>query len=126
MELTKTKLNKILKKYRIKLEQHNESWDALCKKKCKKKDLGNGQFEMTMPSIYDYERHNSKGAALFKDLMAEFEGYEVFPKKQLTLTDVSQQRELLEWLSNEDFFKIPKDEINEILEDYRTYKSNCG
>lgn len=82
MELTKTKLNKILKKYRIKLEQHNESWDALCKKKYKRKDLGNGQFEMTTPSIYDHESHNSKGASLFKDLMTEFENYEVFPKKQ--------------------------------------------
>jgi CTP:phosphocholine cytidylyltransferase-like protein len=82
MELTKTKLNKILKKYRIKLEQHNKEWKDLCAKKCKQIDLGNGQFEMTMPSIYDHESHNSKGATLFKDLMAEFENYEVFPKKQ--------------------------------------------
>lgn len=82
MELTKTKLNKILKKYRTKLEQHNKEWKDLCAKKCKQTDLGNGQFEMTMPSIYDHERHNSKGAQLFKDLMAEFENYEVFPKKQ--------------------------------------------
>ena len=47
-------------------------------------------------------------------------------EKQLTLTDVSQHRELLEWLSNEDYFNIPKDEISEILEDWHTYNSNCG
>ena len=82
MELTKTKLNKILKKYRIKLEQHDKAWTELCKKKCKTTDLGNGQIEMTTPSIYDHESHNSKGATLFKDLMSEFENYEVFPKKQ--------------------------------------------
>ena len=44
----------------------------------------------------------------------------------LTITDASQQRELLEWLSNEDYFNIPKDEISEILEDWETYNSNCG
>jgi len=31
MELTKTKLNKILKKYRVKLEQHNKEWEELCR-----------------------------------------------------------------------------------------------
>ena len=81
MELTKTKLNKILKKYRIELEKYNKEWEDLCAKKCKQTDLGNGQFKMTMPSIYDHEKHNSKGAKLFKGLMAEFEKYEVFPKK---------------------------------------------
>lgn len=35
MELTKTKLNKILKKYRVKLEQQNKEWEDLCAKKCK-------------------------------------------------------------------------------------------
>ncbi len=35
-------------------------------------------------------------------------------------------RELLEWLSNEDYFNIPKNEIGEILEDWQTYNSNCG
>ena len=33
-------------------------------------------------------------------------------------------RKFLEWLSNEDYFNIPKDEIIEILEDWRTYNSN--
>ena len=46
--------------------------------------------------------------------------------KKLTIPGVSQQRELLEWLSNEDYFNIPKDEISEILEDWETYNSNCG
>jgi hypothetical protein len=79
MELTKTKLNKILKKYRMKLEQHNKEWEELCRKKCKREDVGD-KIVMTTPSIYDHERHNSKGSQLFKDLMKEFEGYEVFPK----------------------------------------------
>lgn len=83
MELTKTKLNKILKKYKFKLEQHNKSWEELCRKKCSVKDLGNGQIQMTRPNIYDHESHNSKGATLFKDIMAEFENYEVFRKKQM-------------------------------------------
>ena len=81
MELTKTKLNKILKKYRMKLEQHNKEWEELCRKKCKREDVGY-KIVMTTPSIYDHERHNSKGSQLFKDLMKEFEGYEVFPKNE--------------------------------------------
>jgi CTP:phosphocholine cytidylyltransferase-like protein len=79
MELTKTKLNKILKKYRMKLEQHNKEWEEVCRKKCKREDIGDKTI-LTTPSIYDHERHNSKGAQLFKNLMKEFEGYEVFPK----------------------------------------------
>lgn len=80
MELTKTKLNKILKKYRMKLEQHNKEWEELCRKKCSRKFEGD-KVILTTPSIYDHEAHNSKGAKLFKDLMKEFDGYEVFPKK---------------------------------------------
>jgi len=80
MELTKSKLNKILKKYRMKLEQHNKEWEELCRKKCKREDVGD-KIVLTTPSIYDHERHNSKGATLFKNLMKEFEGYEVFVKK---------------------------------------------
>ena len=81
MELTKTKLNKILKKYKVKLDQHNKEWEEVCRKKCTRKDEGE-HIIMTTPSIYDHEKHNSKGATLFKDLMQEFEGYEVFLKKQ--------------------------------------------
>lgn len=81
MELTKTKLNKILKKYRMKLEQHNKEWEELCRKKRKSENVGD-KTVMTTPSIYDYARHNSKGAQLFKDLIKEFEGYEVFAKNE--------------------------------------------
>lgn len=81
MELTKTKLHNILKKYRIKLEQHDKEWEELCRKVCKREDVGDDKFILTTPSIYDHERHNSKGAKLFKDLIKEFEGYDVFPKK---------------------------------------------
>lgn len=49
-----------------------------------------------------------------------------YTEQQLAIQRVSQQRELLEWLSNEDYFNIPKDEIDEILEDWKTYNSNCG
>lgn len=80
MELTKTKLNNILKKYRIKLEQHDKEWKELCKKKCSSKTEGD-KIIITPPSIYDHEQHNSRGAQLFKSLMKEFEEYEVFPKK---------------------------------------------
>ena len=80
MELTKSKLNKILKKYKVKLEQHNKDWENLCRTKCKHEIIGD-KVVMTTPSIYDHEKHNSKGATLFKNLMAEFEGYDVFPKK---------------------------------------------
>jgi len=75
-ELTKTKLHKILKKYRAKLEQHEKSWQDVCSRKMKKVKGG-----ITLPSIYDHEKHNSKGNQLFKELMAEFDGYDVFPKK---------------------------------------------
>lgn len=81
MELTKTKLNKILKKYRYKLESHNKEWEELCKKNHKRKFVGDSVV-VTPLSIYDYEKHNSRGAKLFKDLMKEFDGYEVFPKKR--------------------------------------------
>ena len=76
MELTKTKLNKILKKYRVKLEQHEQEWKDICNKIMK----NNSEKEMVLPSIYVHEAHNSKGSKLFKDLIQEFEGYEVFSK----------------------------------------------
>lgn len=79
MELTKSKLNKILKKYKTKLEQHDKEWEGMCQNKCKSKIVGN-KICLTTPSIYDHEHHNSKGNKLFKELMKEFEGYEVFSK----------------------------------------------
>lgn len=81
MELTKSKLNKILKKYRIKLEQYNKDWEELCRKKCKHENIGD-KIVMTTPTIYDHEKHNSRGAQLFKNLMAEFEDYDIFPKNK--------------------------------------------
>lgn len=80
MELTKSKLNKILKKYRVKLEQHEQEWKDICKDKHTIEHQGE-MIKVTTPSIFDHERHNSKGAKLFKDLMNEFKDYEVFPKK---------------------------------------------
>lgn len=84
MELTKTKLNKILKKYRMKLEQHNKEWEDLCAKIRKENPIIiiGEEMQVTMPSIYQHEKHSNKGAQLFKDLMKEFEGYEVFPKNK--------------------------------------------
>jgi len=77
-ELTKTKLNKILKKYRAKLEQHDKEWEELCNKL----RLQSTETEKALPTIYQHERYNSKGAQLFRELMNEFEGYEVFPKNK--------------------------------------------
>ena len=79
-ELTKSKLNKILKKYRVKLEQHDKEWEAICRKKCSRTFDGD-HVKITGPSLADHERHNSKGAQLFKSIMEEFDEFEVFPKK---------------------------------------------
>lgn len=76
MELTKTKLNNILKKYRQKLADHEKEWAETCRKVA----LNNTETHIAHPSIYDHESHNSKGNQLFKALMKEFEGYEVFVK----------------------------------------------
>jgi len=75
-ELTKTKLNKILKKYRLELDYHEKSWKDLCKKR---RSESTKEDMIMMPNIYDHEKHNSKGNQLFKNLMSEFEEYEVFP-----------------------------------------------
>ena len=77
MELTKTKLHKILKKYRAELETHEKSWVSVCRKARQ----NSTETQIALPSIYDHESHNSKGNQLFKELIKEFEGYEVFPKK---------------------------------------------
>lgn len=78
MELTKTfLLNNILKKYRVKLEQHEKEWQETCRKVA----LNNTDTHIALPTIYEFESHSSKGNQLFKALMSEFEGYEVFPKK---------------------------------------------
>ena len=77
--------------------------------------LGLEKNFITMPSFGE----SSGKAIMLKDLL------EIY-KEQLLIQHVSQQRELLEWLSDEDYFNIPKDEISEILEDWQTYNSNCG
>jgi|GEM_PF-3580000 len=46
--------------------------------------------------------------------------------EQLILSGVSQQRELLDWLSNEPDHNIRKSDIDEILQDFKYYQSNCG
>lgn len=69
------------------------------------------------------------GLNYIKPKNTEMKEYVIWLEKRieaLNIANVSQQRELLEWLSNEDYFNIPKDEISEILEDWKTYNSNCG
>lgn len=78
MELTKTKLNNILKKYRRKLEDHEKEWIETCKRA----RLKSTETHISMPTIYDHESYNSKGNQLFKSLMKEFEKYEIFPNKK--------------------------------------------
>ena len=46
--------------------------------------------------------------------------------EQLLIQRVSQQRELLDWLSNEPDHNIRKSDIDEILQDFKYYQSNCG
>ena len=68
-----------------------------------------------------------RGDLKIDELMNEVE--EIVDKnvtEQLTLTDVSQQRELLVWLKKSDLVTFPKDEINEVIDDYRFYQTNCG
>lgn len=47
-------------------------------------------------------------------------------RKQLSIQRVNQQRELLDWLSNEPDHNIRKSDIEEILQDFKYYQSNCG
>lgn len=83
-ELTKSKLNKILKKYQAKLEQHNKEWEDLCAKIRRENPIREegDKIIIAMPTIHQHEAHNSKGAQLFRSIMAEFDEFEVFPKKK--------------------------------------------
>ena len=81
MELSKTKLNKILKKYKEKLEQHENEWKGICKKAGKNDITTETHITRHFPSDRQTLTHVLKGDKLFKDLMKEFDGYEVFPKK---------------------------------------------
>jgi hypothetical protein len=61
------------------------------------------------------------------DIMMQFaKDYHEAELKKLRVGDVSQQRELLDWLSNEPDHNIRKSDINEILQDFKYYQSNCG
>ena len=73
----------------------------------------------TYPNI-DYNLKTSAGHRYMfnKEIIGKLE--------LLIIADVSQQRELLEWLSDELYFNIHKDEIGEILEDWETYNYSCG
>ena len=75
MELTKTKLHKIIKRYNSILEQHNKNWSDICKKA----SLKNTENEFWTPNIYEYQEHTSKGQGYFQNLMEELNKYEVFP-----------------------------------------------
>jgi len=81
MELTKTKLNKILKNYKVKLERHNKEWEEICHKAGKDDIITETHITRHYPSERERLNHTLKGDKLFRDLMKEFEGYEVFPKK---------------------------------------------
>lgn len=67
-------------------------------------------------TINELEIHlrNDELSTLGKEHLTEFKNI----KKQLTLNDVSQQRELLVWLQKSDLVTFPKDEINEVIDDY--------
>ena len=51
-------------------------------------------------------------------------------KKELndlfSLHAVSHQRELLVWLKNKDLVTFAKDEIEEVIDDYKFNQTNCG
>lgn len=81
MELSKTKLNKILKNYKVKLEQHNNQWQSICRKAAKNDITTETHITRHFPSDKETLTHVLKGDKLFKDLMKEFDSYEVFPKK---------------------------------------------
>jgi hypothetical protein len=81
MELTKTKLHKILKNYKVKLEQLDKEWEAICRKAGKNDITTETHITRHFPSDRESLTHALKGHKLFKDLMNEFECYEVFPKK---------------------------------------------
>ena len=69
-----------------------------------------------------------RGDLKVDELMNEVE--EVVDKnitEQLTLNDVvKSDSELLVWLQKSDLVTFPKDEINEVIDDYRFYQTNCG
>jgi hypothetical protein len=97
MELTKTKMHNILKKYRAAREQLNKDWSDTCRRV----NMRSTETHIALPSIYEFEAQSSKGSALFINLMKEFDGYEVFPKKnnKINLTEQKTTEEVLSELA---------------------------
>lgn len=87
MELTKTRLHKILKNYKVKLEQLNKDWESTCRKVGKNDITTETHITRHFPSDRESLNHALKGSKLFRDLMNEFENYEVFPKKSKLLNN---------------------------------------
>ena len=84
---------------------------------------------MKRPKIEDFKVEYTKGIVEIASVIKQYSKAQdlyINHLEQLIIRNVSQQHNLLEWLSNEDYFNIPKDEINEILEDWQTYNSNFG
>lgn len=73
-----------------------------------------------------YAHQNGFGKEKSKLQSAFLAGFELAFKNNVDLHNVSQQRELLDWLSNEPCHNIRKSDINEILQDFKYYQSNCG
>lgn len=78
-ELTRTKLNNILRKYKQRLATHEKEWEDLCAKYHSKNIKENSIFHT--PSIFEHQSHTSAGDKLFRNIMAGFAEYDVFPKK---------------------------------------------
>lgn len=63
----------------------------------------------------------------YKKLITAIEGWHESEIEKLSVPIVNQRSELfdlLKWMQNDPFFNI--DDVDEILDDYYFYKSNCG
>tara|TARA_R110001606_G_scaffold361826_1_gene515540 strand:+ start:559 stop:864 length:306 start_codon:yes stop_codon:yes gene_type:complete len=84
-------------------------------------------INMNRPNKKDYLTTNQfEYNQMLNKYYDALEAYIDILEKQLTLTDVSHQRELLVWLQKSDLITFPKDEINEVIDDYRFYQTNCS
>ena len=73
--------------------------------------------------LKDFNKYNVNNYTDF--LEKKLEAMQEHVGQQLILFGVCQHRKLLEWMSDEDYFNISKDEISEILEDWQTYTTHC-
>ena len=62
----------------------------------------------------------------YLDMLKLMHSYAQEQVKNLGLFSVNQQRELLDWLSDEPDHNIRKSDIDEIIQDFKYYQSNCG